>query len=181
MLPHCQGSVPGSQVCPGAHSPLLSLLGRSLMGLLRGGNHLNAAMQCPTVKVVPKDSLNNADFYPARGESRLGSSLNSIPTRKCNLPYKSAFGREYQIESPGEAELTGKKAPADGQNHSRFSAVWCHVWWTEQCPSELAHTSLPWASLWWRAGNWDINTSTKAGEFPLQMQWQHLFRWIISR
>lgn len=33
----------------------------------RVGSHLNAAMQCPTVKVAPKHRL-DADFYPPRGE-----------------------------------------------------------------------------------------------------------------
>lgn len=142
MLPHCQGSVPGSQVCPGAHSPLLSLLWRSLMGLLRGGNHLKAAMQCPTVKVVPKHGLNNADFYPARGESRLGSSLNNIPNRKCHLPYEICFWERILNRIIRRGRINMEKAPMDGQNHFHFSAVWCHIWWTEQCPSELAHTSL---------------------------------------
>lgn len=176
MLPHCQGSVPGSQVCPGAHSPLLSLLSRSLMGLLRGGNHLNAAVQCPTGKAVPKHGLSDADFYPARGESRLGSSLNSILIRKCNIPYEICLWEKILNRIIRRGRINMEKAPTDGQNHYNFSAVW----WTEQCPSELAHTSLTWASLWWESGNWDINTASRAGKVLLQMQWQHLLHSIIS-
>lgn len=120
MLPHCQGSVPGSQVCPGAHSPLLSLLWRGLMGLLRGGNHWNAAVLWPTVKAVPKHRPNNADFYPARGESRLGSSLNSIPSRKCNLPYEICPWERTSNRIKRRGRINMEKAPMDGQNHYIF-------------------------------------------------------------
>lgn len=85
---------------------------------------------------------NNADFYPARGESRLGSSPNSIPIRNCNLPYEICLWEEISNRIR-RGRINMKKAPMDAQNHSSFSAVWA-----EQCPSELAHTSLAWMEEW---------------------------------
>lgn len=67
-------------------------------------------------------ALNTADFYPARGESRLGSSLNSIPIRNCNLPYEICLGERISNRTR-RGRINMEKAPMDGQNHSSFSAV----------------------------------------------------------
>lgn len=123
-------------------------------GISERRKSLKLQLQCPTVKAVPKHGLNSADLYPARGESRLGSSLHSISSRKCNLPYEICLWERISNRIIRKGRINMEKAPMDGQNHYNFSAVW----WTEQCPSELEHTSLTWASLGWKTG---IKTQTQ--------------------
>lgn len=106
--------------------------------------------------------------------------LYSIPIRKCNLPCEICRRERISNRITKRGRINMAKDPMDGQDHYNFCAVWCHIWLTEQCPPELAHSSLTWASLWWKSGNWDTNTATKAGGVLLPMQWQLLFHWFIS-
>lgn len=133
--------------------------------------------QCNVLQWKLYQSTDLMLIFIQQGVSQGWALLYSIPIKKCNLPYEICLWERIANRIIKRGRINMEKAPMYGQHHYNFCAVWCHIWWTEKCLSELVCTSLIWASLWRKSGNWDINTAIKAGQVALQIQWQTPFSW----